>query len=258
MPLRTVETVRLYRRIAGQIAALIDSGEFPPGSKLPPERAIAAQLGVSRTSVREAVISLEIAGRVEVRVGSGIIVLEPAATQETTAAAARDRGAGPFELLQARALIEGEICAVAAPQMTEVDFKRLGGLVAMMRKYAEQPLVRDAADRAFHLAIAESTGNSALTQTVEDLWDQRAGDLWAKIEQHFHTPVMRRKTLADHEAILAALIARDADGARVAMRRHLGRVIEEFQRRIERPRADAPAGTAPRRRSVKTPPAALP
>ena len=254
MPQRTVGTVRLYRKIAGQIAALIDSGEFPPGSKLPPERAIAAQLGVSRTSVREAVISLEIAGRVEVRVGSGIIVLEPSATRENATAVARDRGAGPFELLQARALIEGEICAVATPLMTAADFKRLGGLVAMMRKYAEQPLVRDAADRAFHLAIAESTGNSALTQTVEDLWDQRAGDLWAKIEQHFHTPVMRRKTLADHRAILAALVARDAEGARAAMRRHLARVIEEFQRRIERPRTGASTGAAPQRRPAKAPP----
>jgi len=75
-----VEPLRLYRQIAGQIAALIDDGEFPAGSRLPAERELATLLGVSRTSVREAVISLEIAGRVEVRVGSGIFVAEPRAT----------------------------------------------------------------------------------------------------------------------------------------------------------------------------------
>ena len=64
MPLHTVEPLRLYRQIAGQIAALIDDGEFPAGSRLPPERALAQLLGVSRTSVREAIIALEIAGRV--------------------------------------------------------------------------------------------------------------------------------------------------------------------------------------------------
>ena len=77
MPLHTVEPLRLYRQIAGQIAALIDNGEFPAGSRLPAERELATLLGVSRTSVREAIISLEIAGRVEVRVGSGIFVAEP-------------------------------------------------------------------------------------------------------------------------------------------------------------------------------------
>ena len=74
MPLRVVESTRLYRQIADQIVGLIDGGEFPAGSRLPPERELAALLGVSRTSVREAIIALEIAARVEVRVGTGIFV----------------------------------------------------------------------------------------------------------------------------------------------------------------------------------------
>jgi DNA-binding FadR family transcriptional regulator len=113
-----------------------------------------------------------------------------------------------------------------------------------MRIHANDAKERDAADRAFHVAIAESVGNTALTLTVEDLWDQRSGDLWAKIEQHFHSPALRKKTLADHEAILAALEARDADAARTAMRRHLARVAEEFQRRIDQ-RPEAAAARAP-------------
>src|SRR5262249_12275012 len=79
VPLRAVETTRLYRQIADQIVGLIESGEFPAGSRLPPERELAALLGVSRTSVREAIIALEISGRVEVRVGTGIFVTNPRA-----------------------------------------------------------------------------------------------------------------------------------------------------------------------------------
>ena len=74
MPLQTVEPRRLYRQIADQIASLIGNGEFPHGSRLPAERELATLLGVSRTSVREALISLEIGGLVEVRVGSGVFV----------------------------------------------------------------------------------------------------------------------------------------------------------------------------------------
>ena len=82
MPLQVVEPVRLYRQIAGQIASLIDSGEFAAGARLPAERELATLLGVSRTSVREALISLEIAGRVEVRVGTGVFVRGPLEQRE--------------------------------------------------------------------------------------------------------------------------------------------------------------------------------
>src|SRR6476661_7296247 len=77
LPLQAVEPKRLYRQIADQLAQLIANGEFPPGSRLPAERELAVSLGVSRTSVREAVISLEMSGLVEVRVGTGIFVSAP-------------------------------------------------------------------------------------------------------------------------------------------------------------------------------------
>ena len=94
MPLQAVEPKRLYRQIADQLAQLIASGEFPSGSRLPAERELAASLGVSRTSVREAIISLEMTGLVEVRVGTGIFVT---ARPDTGRSASRDAGPGPFE-----------------------------------------------------------------------------------------------------------------------------------------------------------------
>jgi DNA-binding FadR family transcriptional regulator len=227
LPLHTVEPLRLYRQIAGQIAALIDNGEFAAGSRLPAERELATLLGVSRTSVREAVISLEIAGRVEVRVGSGIFVAAPGAAQIVGLV---DEGPSPFELLAARQLIEGEIAAVAARVAKKADLAAMRATVERMRDHAESFTKRDAADREFHVRIAAATGNGSLALVVEGLWQQRRGKLWARIEAYFHTQKMRDGVLLDHMAIIDALEQRDADGARAAMHRHLARVEREFQR----------------------------
>jgi len=228
LPLQTVEPRRLYRQIADQIAQLIASGEFPPGARLPAERELATSLGVSRASVREAIISLDMAGLVEVRVGTGIFVTAPAAQS----AAARDAGPGPFELLQARKLIEGEIAAAAAAAATQSDLDLLRQCVLRMEAHVDDFAAREASDREFHLGIAKATGNGSLELVVEGLWDQRA-ELWGRLQRHFHTPELARKAIRDHAAILNAIVARDPKGARAAMHRHLARVVREFQRGLE-------------------------
>ena len=96
MPIQIVDTDRLYRKIAHQLSGLIDAGEFVPGQRLPAERELARQLGVSRPSVREALIALEIEGKIEVRVGSGVFVIGP---RHSAAPLAQEEGEGPFELL---------------------------------------------------------------------------------------------------------------------------------------------------------------
>src|SRR5437867_10072706 len=88
MPLTSIEPRRLYRQIAEQIRGLIRSGEYLPGARLPPERDLAKQLGVSRPSVREALIALEVEGLVEVRIGSGIYVQRAAAARTDDEASA--------------------------------------------------------------------------------------------------------------------------------------------------------------------------
>ncbi len=225
MPLQTVEPSRLYRQIADQIERLIDAGEFARGERLPAERELASLFGVSLTSVREAVISLEIAGLVEVRVGTGIFVTagRPAAPADA------DKGPGPFELLNARKLIEGEIAALAATKAKADDLAALKAAVARMTAHIGDVAIREASDRDFHLGIAKATGNGSLELVVEGLWNQRA-EPWGRMQQHFHTEALVRQTIRDHGAILAALAARDAEAARAAMRRHIGRVMRQFQR----------------------------
>jgi DNA-binding FadR family transcriptional regulator len=225
VPLQVVESLRLYRRIAGQIATLIDGGEFPVGSRLPPERELAVLLGVSRTSVREAILALEIEGRVEVRVGTGIFVIAAAAPPVLA------DGPGPFDLLAARELVEGEAVALAAPRIDADTLTRARATIATMRGSDDDFATRDAADREFHTLIAEASGNGALALLVGTLWDQRRGGLWTKLEGHFHTPGLHASTLDDHAMILTALEQHDPVAARAAMIAHLQRVVREFQQR---------------------------
>src|SRR5271165_4537274 len=250
LPLQAVEPRRLYRQIADQIAQLIASGEYRPGARLPAERELATSLGVSRASVREAIISLEMGGLVEVRVGSGIFVTTPAAEP----AAAGDAGPGPFELLQARKLIEGEIAALAATRATAADLDYLRRCVERMQAHVEDFAIRESSDREFHLGIAKATGNGSLELAVAGLWAQRA-ELWGRLQQHFHTPELARKTIRDHVAILSAIGAHDPDAARSAMHRHIGRVVREFQRGLEdheKPARRASSARAPAGRGARS------
>lgn len=229
MPLTAVEPKRLYRQIADQIAQLIASGEFPAGARLPAERELAVSLGVSRTSVREAIISLEMSGLVQVRVGTGIFVTGP---ESDASRRGVDGGPGPFELLDARRLVEGEIAALAARQGKPDDFDALRESVARMEAQQDDFAAREDADRDFHLRIAKATGNSSLELVVDGLWNQRA-ELWGRLQQHFHTHDLAVQTIHDHAAIARAIAARDADGARAAMHRHIARVAREFQRGVD-------------------------
>jgi GntR family transcriptional regulator, uxu operon transcriptional repressor len=240
VPLQAVEPKRLYRQIADQIAQLIASGEFPAGSRLPAERELAVSLGVSRTSVREAIISLEMSRLVEVRVGTGIFVTSQNAAAHRTSA---DSGPGPFELLDARKLIEGEIAVMAAKNGKTDDFEALARSVEKLETLTDDFAAREAVDREFHLRIAKATGNSSLELVVEGLWNQRA-ELWGRLQQHFHTRELALQTIRDHAAIAKAITARDGEAARAAMHRHITRVAREFQRGIDVAAQGTPAKPA--------------
>lgn len=219
---------RSYQRLAGRIAALIADGEFQVGARLPSERALAERFDVSRTLVREAIIVLEIQGRVEVRGGSGIYICSPPASTERSTTFMPPAGPGPFELLRARCLIESEIASVAAENRKDSDLDRIFAALAAMREHMHDKAANEAADRLFHLRIAEATGNSVLLQMVTALWDHTKAPIWSQMEAHFHTTELRQASQDDHQRVFTALLERDAAGARAAMRAHIERVIGEF------------------------------
>jgi len=224
-----VDTDRSYQKLAARIAALIAQGEFKTGDRLPSERALAERFEVSRTLVREAIIVLEMQGNVEVRGGSGIYVCA-AAGAERADSYQLPPGPGPFELLRARCLIESEIASVAAELRKDSDLDRIYAALVAMREHMHDKAANEAADRLFHLRIAEATGNSVLLQMVTALWDHTKAPVWSQMEAHFHTPELRRASQDDHQRVFTALLERDAAGARDAMRAHINRVIGEFTR----------------------------
>src|SRR5512138_936920 len=129
MPLQSIEPRRLYRQIAEQLRALVRVGEYPVGSRLPPERDLAAQLRVSRPSVREALIALEVEGLVEVRMGSGVYVT---ALETAPVPRAVSEAIGPFDIMQARLLLETELVALAARASTPALARRLRAAIKGM------------------------------------------------------------------------------------------------------------------------------
>lgn len=225
VPLEAVEARRLYRQVADQLRALIDGGEYAIGSRLPTERELAEQLRVSRPTVREALIALEVEGRVRIRVGSGIYVSEPAAASAVPGSAMIE---GPFELLRAREFIESVIAGEAARLATPNDIARIDAALAAMAAADHPSEASMIHDRAFHIAVAGCLGNAVLVRVVGELFDQRLNPYFAKLANYFENPESWRAAHAEHEEIRHAIVAHDSERARVAMRDHLARSQERF------------------------------
>jgi len=233
MPFQSIEPRRLYRQIADQIRTLIRNGEFPAGARLPPERDLAKQLGVSRPSVREALIALEVEGLVEVRIGSGIYVQAPGGKNSAKAAGRTDPDdggakAGPFELLRARYVIEGETAALAAKSAKKGQVQAIEETLESMKHELDDDKQPLDGDRMFHMRIAEATGNGALVAVVDMLWEDRTGPLYKQLEHHYDSPALWHSAMAEHRAVLKAIAAKDAAGARAAMQRHLNQAYKRF------------------------------
>ncbi len=214
---------RLYRELARKLLAALASGQYKVGDRLPAERELAADYAVSRPTVREAIIALEVQGLVEVRVGSGAYVR-------------RLPGAGDipgfnitaFELTEARLLFEGEAAALAATQIADAEIAELETLVRAIADENERIGGTEQADRAFHVAIARATRNTAIANTVEELWRLRSTSpesalLHAKARSANVKPVVD-----EHSAVLDALRAHDPAAARAAMRAHLSAVLDSL------------------------------
>jgi DNA-binding FadR family transcriptional regulator len=231
MPLQTVESSRLYRQIAEQLRGLITQGEFAGGSRLPAERDLAKQLGVSRPSVREALIALEVEGWVEVRTGSGIYVQPP---QRRSGARAPKNGNGtgtdwgPLELMRARELVEGEVAALAARHARKAQVAAMGSALDQMREEAAAGVEPRAGDEAFHTAIAQACGNEVLSDTVRSYWSARHGPIFSRLGDYFENPASWSAALVEHAAVLEAIRAREPNAARAAMQQHLKKATGRY------------------------------
>lgn len=221
--------VRLYRQIADALEKRIADGEFASGDKLPTERELAASYSVSRTCVREALLALEIARLVSIRVGSGVYVLPPATPERPTAVQEVDQPS-PTELLEARLMFEPEICAAAAANATPQDIAHISASLTLMREEHRRAAETERGDREFHLGIARACGNSIAQDMLRHIWESMSAPMWQGLQRHIRSPVLRLKWIEDHETILDALEGHDRRKARAAMRRHIENVTSTLNR----------------------------
>lgn len=232
--MKPVETRRLYLQIADKLRTLIDQQGLAPNARLPSERELAQKLGVSRPSIREALVALELEGRVEIRMGSGVYICaapDPAVREVPEEA---ELGESLFDIMTARATIEGAIAASVAPFGKPKALKALRDIYATMAREVSDGQIPIAADRAFHLAIAKMSGNEVLVRTVASLFDERHSPLSSKLRGHFEGDETWAAALFEHKDILDALEAREPVQAQAMMQRHLKASYERLMTRRKR------------------------
>jgi GntR family transcriptional repressor for pyruvate dehydrogenase complex len=161
-----------------------------------------------------------------------VYVLEPNAI-ERARSVGPELSIGPFELMEARKMIESETVALAATLIDDEQLERLNGIIDRMEEGNRQGIQGESADRQFHVAIAECTGNSALVTVIDQLWEIRETspmviNLMEKARSQGVKPVAD-----EHRRIVAALRKRDPAAARAAMQGHLTRVIDELLQATE-------------------------
>lgn len=227
MPIQAIEPPRLYRQVADQLRRMIDSGEYAVGTRLPAERELAERFGLSRPTVREALIALEVEGLIRIRVGSGIYVK---AAPEAAPPPPRANDEGPFELLRAREFVEGAIAAEAALHARPEDVEKLDDVLARMKAGSRASESMISVDREFHTGVARILGNAVLVRVVGDMFDQRFNPYFERLSSYFENRLSWQAAVDEHVAVRDAIAAGDPVAAKAAMQQHLRLSQERFSR----------------------------
>ncbi len=214
---------RLYQDVARKLMAELAEGRYRVGARLPAERELANHYGVSRPTVREAIIALEVQGLVEVRVGSGAYVVCLPGEGERPGF-----NISAFELTEARLLFEGEAAALAAAQITDDELEKIEDLVREIARENQDVNGSEQADREFHMTIARATRNAAVVETIARLWDLRTNSPEAALLYEKARRANVKPVVDEHTAVLDALRGRNPAAARIAMRTHLSSVLDSL------------------------------
>ena len=229
MELPTLKVERLYRQISNVLINCINTGQFAPGAMIPSERDLSKQLGVSRSSIREALIALEITGWVEIRTGNGVYVSNPLPDGSPVVhVVPAEEEFSLQSLVKARQIYEAMTAELAAINGTDDQRAKLKEIA---RELNELNATNDAcleADRRFHLMISEMAGNEVLHDMMGYLWDKRQSRRFMRLESHYTEVDFAREMNADHQGILDAILARDGAGAKARMGRHLQHVYDQL------------------------------
>lgn len=222
------EPKRPYQELGLVLRQELIDGHYKVGDRLPPERDIAERLDVSRTVVREAIIMLELENLVEVKKGSGVYVINiPNQSPHHERIITDD--VGPFEMLQARQLLESNIAEFAALQVTPGDIAQMRAALKLERQELASQSEYCIGDEQFHISIAEATHNSVLVDMLKNSWERREqSPMWQKLHSRIIGHDYRQEWMDDHTRILAAMQRKDPVMAKSAMWQHLENVKQRL------------------------------
>lgn len=221
-----IESPKLYVRVAEQIMEQIQDGVLKRGGRLPAEREIAAQMGIGRPSVREALIALELLGVVEIHIGQGTYVVgAPVSITKL-----QTNLNSPFELLEARDVIESNVAVLATRKYGQGTsyieaLERAEAITDEMKSMVANPNTIENFYKlglSFHKALAESSNNAALTRIVSELVQATSHPLWSLINKKFlEDSAAREEMIREHEEITVAIRNGEAQKALEAMQHHI-------------------------------------
>ena len=217
---------KLYQQVATTIAKQIKEKTYLPGDRLPSERTLAEQLDISRATVREAIIALEILGFVEIRMGAGIYVLDsPIHHSDLSIESSTRNEITPNEFIEIRLLVEPDFAELAAKNATPEDledFRKLQAAIERINSLQDHYYF----DKKFHLLIAESTKNPLAKNIMKQIWESAEQSLMpTNFNKHYVTKHSWDLSVQEHKAIINAILLREEKLARHAMYSHLTGVL---------------------------------
>jgi len=225
---------RLSEKVASQLKRAISSGIFRVGERLPSERELAEQMGVSRPSIREALQQLELLGIVETVHGGGSVVknlTEQEISKPMEIVLKEDRQR-VLEVTEVRAFMEAWAARQAAANRTEEELELIRGFLEEMERDLEKGRIRPELDFQFHTEIAAATHNTIFVHLIQNIHQLISYSLRIHREQVFITREAQETIFDHHLRVFKAIQDQDADAAEVAMRDHLQYVVREFKKQM--------------------------
>jgi GntR family transcriptional repressor for pyruvate dehydrogenase complex len=219
--LRPLGRVRLYERVVAQLREHVAASGLKAGDRLPPERELAERLGVSRASIKQATVVLEVQGLVDVRHGGGTYLLKDTLNTQPVQALVERRRRLP-DVLDAREALETKLAELAAIRRDDADLAEIDAALADMRRQIAEGQRGEEGDRRFHEAVTSAARSELLTDFMREISARIAESRSESLKQPGRPP----RSLEQHTRIADAIRAGDASEAVEAMRTHLRTVSQ--------------------------------
>ena len=212
---------RLYEQVVSQIQEWIAENGLEVGDRLPPERELASRLGVSRATISQALVAMEVVGMVSVRHGDGVVLIEPAGSTKVVSALRRHAQQLP-EIIEAREALETKLAALAAERRTESDLAAIDEALEVMERDIAAGGRGVEGDELFHAAVTAAGHSALLARLMAEISELIRETRIESLSQ----PGRPLNSLHGHRRIAEAIRARDGEAAAVAMQDHITMVSD--------------------------------